>query len=152
MMRRPRLPDNGSEIARTAILACLVAALLASSVAMVSAARTIELGPAVGDILVFRHGATLASDWEFTATKTGKAVATCSLRPAVMASRSGSLVVEQRFENPRSFRVHWAGGPTSDGAADCGDNAELVVPGADLQLLANAVGGAGVEHRTFGIF
>jgi hypothetical protein len=151
-MRRPRIPENGFETARTAVLACLVAALLASSVAVVSAARTIDLGPVVGDILVFRHGETLASDWEFTATKAGATVATCSLRPAVMASRGGSLVVEQRFESPRSFRVHWAGGPTSDGAPNCGDNAELIVPGVDLQLLANAVGGAGVEHRTFGIF
>ena len=151
-MKRLRFPNNGGEIARTAIMACLVAALLASSVAVVSAARTIELGPAVGDILVFRHGTTLAGDWEFTATKAGATVATCSLRPAVMAASGGSLVVEQRFQDPRSYSVHWAGGPTSDGATNCGDNAELVVPGADLQLLANAVGGAGVEHRTFGVF
>ena len=58
--------DPPSEVARTAILACLIAALLASSVAMVSAARTIQIGPKVGDILVFRQGARMPPDWGFT--------------------------------------------------------------------------------------
>jgi len=44
------------------MLACLIAALLASTVAMVSAARTIEIGPKVGDILVFPQGARMPPD------------------------------------------------------------------------------------------
>ena len=66
-----------------------------------------------------------------------------------MASGGGSLVVEERFQ-PRMFHVHWAGSRTSEGSADCGSSAELVLPAADLQLLSNTVGGAGVEHRAFG--
>ena len=64
-----------------------------------------------------------------------------------MASGGGSLVVEERIQQPRMFHVHWAGAHTSEGSADCGSSAELVLPAADLQLLSNAVGGAGVEHR-----
>jgi hypothetical protein len=69
-----------------------------------------------------------------------------------MASGGGSLVVEERFQPPRMFHVHWAGARTGEGTADCGSSAELVLPALDLQLLYNAVGGAGVEHRTFGGF
>ena len=50
--------------------------LLASSVAMVSAARTLDISPKMGDILVFKHGARMPSDWDFTVT-TSQAVPAC---------------------------------------------------------------------------
>ena len=145
---RGRRGVNGSagEVARTAVLASLIAALLAGSVAMVSAATTIDLGPRVGDILVFRQGARMPTDWEFTATTGTTPPQSCTLRPEVMALNGGSLVVEQRFDRPRAFQVHWAGTRTADGSSDCGGSAELVLPHADLQLLSNAVGGPGVER------
>jgi hypothetical protein len=102
----------------------------------------------MGDILVFKHGARMPSDWEFAVT-TSQAVG-CVLTPAVMAADGGSLVVEQRFNDPHIYHVHWAGGRTSDGATDCGRSADLVVNSAELQLLSNAVGGPGVEHDVFG--
>jgi hypothetical protein len=149
-MRWHRHTDNASsEVARTALLACLIAALLASSVAVVSAARTIDIGPKVGDILVFRQGSRMPADWEFTVATASAPSTACNLRPTVMASEGGSLVVEERVQAPRAFHVHWAGGRTSDSGPDCGGDAQLVVTGADLQLLANAVGGAGVEHKAF---
>ena len=109
-----------SDIVRTAVLASLIAALLASSVAVVSAARAIDIGPKVGDILVFHQGARMPADWEFTATTTSSTGATCTLVPLTMALEGGSLVVEQRFTTPRAFQVHWAGGRTSSQASDCG--------------------------------
>jgi hypothetical protein len=134
---------------RTVLLAALIAGLLASSVAMVSAARTLDMGPQVGDILVFRQGARMPADWEFTVTTAATPASSCNLRPDVMATEGGSLVVEQRYQAPHVFQVHWAGGHTSAASADCGASAELVLQGSDLQLLSNAVGGAGVEHRRF---
>jgi hypothetical protein len=156
-MRIPRPTGNAGEIVKTAVLACLLAGLLVSSVAMVSAAGTIDIGPKVGDILVFQQGARMPSDWAFTATTTtttttGDTVTTCDLQPVAMAAGGGSLVVEERFQDPRTYRVHWAGERTANGATDCGNSAELVLPVADLQLLSNAVGGAGVEHRAFSGF
>ena len=146
MRGRRRLDaETGSSVGRTVLMAGLVATLLASGVAMVATATTLDLGPKVGDILVFRPGARLPNDWDFTVTRHDLAHDACSLRPEVMASRGGSLVVEERITKPHSFRVHWAGGPTSTGNTDCGTSADLVVPGTELQLLSNAVGGPGVE-------
>ena len=144
-IRRWRRNAATEEAARTAVLGSLIAALLASSVAMVSAATRIEIGPKVGDILVFRQGAHMPIDWEFTVMTTAVPAATCSLSPAIMAAEGGSLVVEQRLQGPRTFQVHWAGIRTSTDGSDCGGSAELVVSNADLQLLSNVVGGPGVK-------
>ncbi len=149
MRWRRQIVNVPGDIVRAVVLGSLIAALLAGSVAMVSAATTIDLGPKVGDILVFRPGARMPADWEFTATTADAPPATCTLRPTAMASKGGSLVVEQRFRSPRAFRVHWAGSLTDDGGSDCGGSAELLLPDEDLQLLSNAVGGPGVEHRAF---
>ena len=148
-MRGRRQLNQVGSIGRTAIMAGLIAGLLASGVAMVATATTLDLGPKVGDILVFRHGARLPADWEFAVADSAAGTATCSLRPDIMAAHGGSLVVEERFTGPRSFLVHWAGGSTSTGSTDCGASADLVVRGIDLQLLSNAVGGPGVEHSSF---
>jgi hypothetical protein len=150
MKRRWRLVRPAGETVRTAILACLIAMLLAGSVAMVSAARTLDIAPKVGDILVYRQGARLPQDWEFTVNLTP--TKTCVMAPAVMASQGGSLVVEERLENAASYRAHWAGGPTSHGDTDCGSSVDLVMHREELQLLSNAVGGPGVEHRVFSYF
>ncbi len=138
-----------SGVVGTAVLACLIAALLASTVAMVSAARTIEIGPRVGDILVFRQGARMPPDWTFTVATAQAPNVTCNLRPVAMASQGGSIVVEQWLPAPPTFQVHWAGGRTSDAGADCDSDTALLVAWSDLQLLTNVVGGAGVEHRAF---
>lgn len=151
MKGRRDADEAGSDLGRTAVLAVLIAALLTSGVAMVAAATTIEIGPKVGDILVFRPGATMPQDWEFTVAH-ATAPGTCSLRPDVMARAGGSLIVEQRDRKLRMFRVHWAGARTGDGPTDCGASADLEVPGVDLQLLSNVVGGAGVEKKIFGWF
>jgi hypothetical protein len=145
-------PVSAGQIVRTAVMASLIAGLLTGGVAMVSQATAIDVGPKVGDILVFRQGARMPADWEFNVATTGAPARTCNLRPDVMASGGGSLVVEERLQSPRTFNVHWAGGHTSEGISDCGSSAELVVPGPDLQLLSNAVGGAGVEHKIFSGF
>jgi hypothetical protein len=149
MRGRGQHDQAGTGIGKTAVLAALIAGLLAGGVAMVAAATTFDLGPKVGDILVFRQGARVPADWEFAVTSSAAEKTECSLRPDVMAAHGGSLVVEERFTKPRSFLVHWAGGPTSGGSTDCGDSADLVVTGADLRLLSNAVGGPGVERSTF---
>jgi hypothetical protein len=148
MRGRRRLDaESGNNLGRTVLMASLVAGMLASGVAMVATATTLDLGPKLGDILVFRPGARLPDDWDFTVTRHGSMQDTCSLQPKVMASRGGSLVVEERSTKPHSFLVHWAGGPTSTGGADCGSSADVVVPGTELQLLSNAVGGPGVDKK-----
>jgi hypothetical protein len=147
--RRHTGGEPATNIAGTALLACLLAALLASSVALVSAARTIDIAPKIGDILVFRIGAQVPTEWEFPAvTLSDQLPVSCNLRPDVMVADGGSLVVEERFANKRMYRVHWAGQHTGNGTSDCGATADLLVSRNDLQLLINAVGGTGVQHRS----
>lgn len=146
-----RTPEALGGQLRTALIAGVIATLLASAAAVVAAARTIDLGPRIGDILVFRAGARLPADWEFAVvTASDQLPVGCKLQPVVMASAGGSLVVEQRTNNSRTFLVHWAGWQTSEPTSDCGPAADLLMSRIDLQLLSNAVGGPGVERRTFG--
>ena len=142
--------DSAGRFVETALFACVLAALLVSSVAVVSSARTIDLAPKAGDILVFKANMRVPADWEFAAViESDQLPVSCTLKPGIMASGGGSLVVEQRFAGSRLYRVHWAGQRTSNDASDCGNAADLLVSRLDLQLMTNAVGGAGVEHRAF---
>ena len=151
--RNPRGADQATGgVGGAALLGCVLGALLASSVAVVTEVRTIDIGPKVGDILVFRPGSEVAADWEFPATATGQTTHTCTLKPNVMLASGGSLVVEGRLPSLREFHVHWAGARTNDNASNCGSSADLVVSGPDLQLLTNAVGGAGVQRKSFAGF
>jgi len=132
------------------VIAAVISAGLASGAAVVAAARTVDLAPKVGDILVFRPGARLPSDWAFNAViASDQLPVSCVLKPIVMASAGGSLVVERRSRDSRLYHVHWAGRQTSDDDADCGVAADLFLSVDDLQLLSNVVGGPGVEHRAF---
>ncbi len=71
----------------------------------------------------------------------------CALDTDVMAASGGSLFVEGQSRAPaKGFRVHWAGGPTSAGADDCGANSELVLSAHQLQELAAAAGGFGASR------
>ena len=136
------------ETVRMVLIATTIALLLVVSLAMMAAARAIELGPRVGDILVFRPGSQAPADWEFAAvTHSPELPVSCKLKPEIMVSGGGSLVVEQRSPNRRVYRVHWAGQRTSGDGDDCGRAADLVLSRYDLQLLANVVGGPGVAQR-----
>lgn len=152
MKNRSHRGENGGtgDTIKTIGLATLIAAVLASSVALVAAARTLDLGPRIGDIFVFRTGMQLPADWGFTVVnQSTEAPRSCELRPQAMASGGGSLVVEQRYDSQREYRVHWAGARTSSDANDCGSAADLLIQRTDLQLLSNAVGGPGVERNRF---
>jgi len=138
---------RSGDTVRAVVLGCLIAIILAGSVAMVSAAQRLDIAPKVGDILVFKPGNS-SNDWEFTVGKDPDF--SCTLVPAVMGG--GSLVVEERVPATQTYRVHWAGQRTSEGATDCGHSADLVVQREQLQLLSNFVGGPGVEHHVFSYF
>lgn len=157
--RRPPVGEAAAgQVAWTALAGCVVATLLVSLVGVITFVRTLDIGPRVGDILVFRTGAALHTDWEVVAERpsgpTGMLPASgnCVLRPDVMAVEGGSLVVEERTIAPLRYRVHWAGPRTAIGSSNCGVAGDLMVSRVDLQMLTNAVGGAGVEHRTFAGF
>ena len=152
MRHRGGKPDSAAtgELGRTVLYACIIAMLLVSSVAVASAMMALDISPNVGDILVFRPNARLATDWSFDVARSAEPTSRCIMKPDVMAAGGGSVVIEERLNGPHSYRVHWAGTRSSDGSFDCGRSADLIVSGPDMQLLSNSVGGPGLNHWSFG--
>jgi len=112
-----------------------------------------EFRPKVGDIVAFKPGSQDTDMWQMTIPATrvstmGAPVGQCSLDPNVMAENGGSLVVEGRLDKPLpQYRIHWAGSETAQTNGNCGTSANLLVSRTDLQRLANAAGGFGVEDK-----
>jgi len=48
------------------------------------------------------------------------------------------MVVERRLSDGRTFLAHWAGGPTSDDAGNCGSDVDLAIGLAAMQTLVSA--------------
>lgn len=124
------------------ITACLIAALLANLDA---------LRPRVGDIVVFRPTTQQQDAWQIevpTDRPTELGRTSCVLDPAVMIRQGGSLMVEARDDaNPdRQYRLHWAGAHSASGQGDCAGSADLQVSHIELQKLATAAGGFGVNR------
>jgi hypothetical protein len=72
----------------------------------------------------------------------------CVLDLNVLRQSGGSLIVEgQITDSPSSFRVHWAGERTSTDASGCGAQADLVLDGRELDLLALSAGGYGAGEK-----
>ena len=137
------------------VVAFGLAALLTVGVAAVKIARSIEIGPHVGDIVSFHPGAQIsyAQQTEIAAPVAGQPGANCTLNLVVMGLDGGSLVVEEkRASRPPIYRVHWAGGRTSHGGSDCGASADLTLSLPDLLTLAEGVGGFGVRAEEWARF
>lgn len=77
----------------------------------------------------------------------------CALDLGTLHQSGGSLVVEgQSMEAAGSFRVHWAGERTSSGANNCGDHADLILDGRELDVIALSAGGYGAGQKRLPIF
>jgi len=114
-------------------LVCLVIMMVIVGVIRV----TDEMGPRIGDIISFDPARTHSLD---TATKItvfpAEASGPCVLDLQVMCASGGSLVIAatQPVSDP-SFRAHWAGTRTSDGATNCGASADLQLNKAAIVAL-----------------
>lgn len=130
----------------------LVLALGVTTIGMVRLAQAANRwGPGVGDIVSFSGPRpTLAPEVKLTAIRREPDErGVCRLDSRVMSRSHGSLVVESALPDRRhGYFVHWAGGPTSAGAGDCGTQAQLILSGSALGALATAAGGFGVQHRS----
>lgn len=157
MHPRKREQETGERSASltgwTPVLAA-VGILVTGALSTVLALQLDSLHPSVGDVVVYQPGSQDPDAWEIQVPAThvvssSVANGTCTLDPNVMAVGGGSLVVESRqLTGDPLYRLHWAGKHTAKGAADCGNSAELTVTRIDLQKLANAAGGFGVENKT----
>lgn len=132
-------------------------ALLASSIMLIGCLMTFlllnldALRPKVGDMVVFYPSSHEQDVWKIevsTYRPTRQGQTTCTMDPAVIVHQGGSLVVEARDESmpEAEYRLHWAGAHTAEGAGDCAGSADLAVSRVDLQKLANAAGGFGIQN------
>jgi hypothetical protein len=136
--QRQRSATETGAMIGTVLQACLLAGLLASTVGVVALLRTVQLGPPVGEILRFGPYGQPAPIWQIQAIRSSDH-RRCVLKPAVMATVDGSMVVERRLAGS-GFQAHWAGGPTSDGDGNCGSAADLTLGLVEMQTLVNADG------------
>jgi len=144
-----RAQDDETTGLLPAALLAVVVALVGLAGAVKIARTAVDLGPAVGDIMRFDPQGYVPVDLHTQVTATRTDARGCVLDLEALHRNGGSLVVEQRSPidaNPR-FRVHWAGSRSAAGAADCGRDAELMLNDENLDLLAMAAGGWGVEHK-----
>jgi hypothetical protein len=155
---RPRRQDTDAPFA-SAMLALVAGALLTVTAGLWAMQELEQFGPAVGGIIVFKPDAAATERWSVAAAlveQVGNGVPSatarhCILSPGVMADRGGSLVIEaRRLSRPPVFSVHWAGGHTGTGAADCGTIADLVLERTELMRLANVAGGFSSGLRLIG--
>jgi hypothetical protein len=125
-------------------MGCMLFALSAVS----AIAAMAQIRPHIGDIVSFT-----ATDDQPTAGGTRLIVHRpdqfgCVLDLSVLSHSGGSLVVEaQSAESTGSFRVHWAGERTSADTANCGGDADLILDGQDLDILAVSAGGYGAAQK-----
>ncbi len=116
-------------------------------IAVVLLARSYVTLPTIGDIIALQPRTELADPLQITFEavrldgESGPR-ATCLLQTDVMAAAGGSLVVEAMRPGP-TYAVHWAGGPTSLGARNCGHAADLALTPRDIAHLAETAGGLG---------
>jgi hypothetical protein len=99
--------------------------------------------PRVRDIVSFTASAvTSTDDTRLAVRRSGQSG--CILAMDVLRHSGGSLVVESQItEAADSFRVHWAGARTTADSDDCGDRADLILEGRELDILAAVAGGYG---------
>lgn len=135
--RRQRLLRDANGMVGTASVAFALAGLLIGMVGAVILLQTLQFGPPVGEILRFGPYDGWTPVWQIDAERSTDRHR-CVLKPAVMAATHGSMVVEQRRDDGRTFLIHWAGGPTSNDRADCGSAADLMVGLTAMQTLLNA--------------
>lgn len=110
------------------------AAIIATSLRVASA-----MLPQVGDTISFdpSSGGPLRTQATLQVQRLGTAAnARCTLDLRVMQANGGSLIVEAIQPGPvLHYRVHWAGGRTSDSTANCGASANLLVTPYDMGAL-----------------
>jgi hypothetical protein len=98
--------------------------------------------PQVGDIISFYPIKAAPPDTEtkLEVTPAGTSPARpCLLDVRAMRMSGGSLIIEAVGADSRfAYRVHWAGGPTSDARTSCGTSAEVMLSPEEIGVLKMA--------------
>lgn len=144
--------ERSSSLTGWAPVFAAVAILLTGGLSTLMALELDSLRPSVGDVVVYHPNSQDPDAWQIEVPATdvvSQSVAngTCVMDPNVMAVDGGSLVVEAvQGKSAPLYRVHWAGQHTAKAPNDCGQSAEMTLNRVDLQKLANAAGGFGINN------
>jgi hypothetical protein len=126
-------------------LGCIIVGLTAVH----AIAAMAHIRPHIGDIVAFTPSADQLTEDGTRLIVRRSSQFGCILDLSVMRQSGGSLVVESQItEKAGSFRVHWAGQRTSADTANCGTNADLILDGQELDILAISAGGYGAGPKT----
>ena len=141
-----RPPNTGKSNELYNVLIGMALGALILAVAAVGVVRLLEnLGPRIGDFISFDRSRRISTGVHAQITVTAAnslSTAPCILDVHVMGAAGGSLMIAAVHPKPNpSFRVHWAGGRTSDGVTDCGTTADFLLSRTDLATLTFAAGG-----------
>ncbi len=148
------MPPTNDAMARLllptiAALGCLLIALSAAN----AIADMVHLRPHIGDIVSFTPTGNQPSADGTRLIVHRPSQFGCVLDLSVLRRSGGSLVVEgQVTEATGSFRVHWAGERTSVDTANCGEEADLILDGQELDILALSAGGYGTSKKHLPVF
>jgi len=131
--------DHKSRDLSTALAALGVIATIAT-MSVISMLRIVDhFRPKVGDIITFDPAkkASPDSDPRITVTAAGSpSTAWCILDASTMRKSDGSLIIEATRPGPIFiYRVHWAGGPTSDAQTSCGASVNLLLSEVQITSL-----------------
>jgi hypothetical protein len=112
---------------------------------IVSMLRIVDhMRPSVGDIIEFDATKIVAQDSEprlEVKPVDPSGVALCTLDVQRMRQSNGSLMIEAMRPDPIfNYRVHWAGGPTSEARSSCGISANLLLSEVQITRLKMAAG------------
>jgi hypothetical protein len=109
-----------------------------------------RLGPQTGDIIAFpatRVPSAITVSFTVNHAITRDSMS-CILDVQTMQQFGGSLVVEAaQYEPSWIFKVHWAGGRTSNDRDDCGGSADLLLNSYQISALIFAAGGTGAKAQ-----
>ncbi len=132
------------------VLLGAVAIALAGMVGTVGLIHQVdELGPKVGDIVVFDPLTPISRDMHAglpAMSASGQPGVACVLDVRTMHTNGGSVVIEAHEPGANfGYRVHWAGVRSSGDGTNCGPTADLMMNLEDIEVLAMAAGGYGVS-------
>jgi hypothetical protein len=114
-----------------------------AATSVVSMLRIVEhLKPGVGDIIAFEPAKIVSNETEpqiEVRPAVTPNVSSCILDVRRMRRSNGSILIEATRPDPIfRYRVHWAGGPTSDAPTNCGESANLLLSEVQVTTLKMA--------------
>jgi hypothetical protein len=138
--------DSTARILLPAIIGLACLSLIVGAASAIAAMT--HATPRVGDIVAFTPVAGQPVEGSTRLIVNRPNQFGCVLDLGIIRRSGGSLVVESEMTDAAgSFRVHWAGQRTSSDTGNCGDHADLILDGMELDLLALSAGGYGTDQK-----